>query len=66
METKKNTWGGERPNSGPKRKTEDRLDIKIYMRASEKEQQLIKENAEKKNISVAQYIREAVLKELNI
>ncbi len=66
MNNKKNTWGGARPNSGPKRKTEDRLDIKIYMRASEKEQQLIKENAEKKNISVAQYIREAVLKELNI
>lgn len=65
METKKNTWGGARPNSGPKRKTADRLDIKLYMRVSEKEQQLIKEAAMKNNESVSQYIRLAVLKSLN-
>ncbi|MDA0079284.1 DUF6290 family protein [Brachyspira hyodysenteriae] len=49
-----------------KRKTEDRLDIKLYMRVSEKEQLLIKEKAEQNNVSVSQYIRDAVLKELNV
>ena len=36
------------------------------MRVSEKEQLLIKEKAEQNNVSVSQYIRDAVLKELNI
>ena len=49
MDNKKNSWGGARANSGPKRKTEDRLDIKLYMRVSEKEQLLIKEKAEQKS-----------------
>ena len=66
MDNKKNSWGGARANSGPKRITEDRLDIKLYMRVSEKEQLLIKEKAEQNNVSVSQYIRDAVLKELNI
>ena len=66
MDNRKNGWGGARANSGPKRKTEDRLDIKLYMRASEKEQILIKEKAQKENISVSQYIRNAVLKVLQI
>ena len=66
MDNKKNGWGGARANSGPKRKTEDRLDIKLYMRVSEKEQLLIKEKAEQNNVSVSQYIRDTVLKELNI
>ena len=66
MNNKKNSWGGARANSGPKRKTEDRLDIKLYMRVSEKEEALIKEKAEQNNVSVSQYIRDAVLKELNI
>ena len=58
--------GGFRPGSGRKRLTEDRLDIKLYMRVSEKEQTLIKEKAQKENISVSQYIRNVVLKELQI
>lgn len=66
MDNKKNGWGGARANSGPKRKTEDRLDIKLYMRVSEKEQLLIKEKAKENNVSVSQYIRNTVLKELNI
>ena len=57
--------GGARPNSGPKRKTEDRLDIKLYMRVSEKEKLLIKEKANKNNISVSEYIRQAVLDKIN-
>ena len=72
MDNKKNGWGGKRVNTGGKREgagrkriTEDRLDIKLYIRVSEKEQILIKEKAEKNNISVSQYIRYAVLKELN-
>ena len=73
MDNKKNSWGGARANtggaregSGRKRITEDRLDIKLYMRVSEKEQLLIKEKAEQNKVSVSQYIRDAVLKELNI
>ncbi|WP_300747685.1 DUF6290 family protein [uncultured Brachyspira sp.] len=58
--------GGAREGAGRKRIIEDRLDIKLYMRVSEKEQLLIKEKAEQKNVSVSQYIRDAVLKELNI
>ncbi|WP_300742902.1 hypothetical protein [uncultured Brachyspira sp.] len=72
MDNKKNSWGGARANTGGaregagrKRITGDRLDIKLYIRVSEKEQILIKEKAEKNNISVSQYIRYAVLKELN-
>ena len=57
MNNKKNSWGGARANSGPKRKTEDRLDIKLYMRVSEKEQLLIKEKAEQNNVSVSQQNR---------
>ncbi|MCZ9920423.1 DUF6290 family protein [Brachyspira hyodysenteriae] len=73
MDNKKNSWGGARANTGGaregagrKRIIEDRLDIKLYMRVSEKEQLLIKEKAEQNNVSVSQYIRDAVLKELNV
>ncbi|WP_295154858.1 DUF6290 family protein [uncultured Brachyspira sp.] len=58
--------GGARKGAGRKKITEDRLDIKLYMRVSEKEQLLIKEKAKENNVSVSQYIRNAVLKELNI
>lgn len=58
--------GGVRKGAGRKRITDNRLDIKLYIRVSEKEQVLIKERAEKNNVSVSQYIRDAVLKELNI
>ncbi|AFR71308.1 DUF6290 family protein [Brachyspira pilosicoli] len=58
--------GGAREGAGRKRITNNRLDIKLYIRVSEKEQSLIKEKAEKNNVSVSQYIRDIVLKELNI
>ena len=58
--------GGARAGAGRKRITDNRLDIKLYIRVSEKEQALIKERAEKNKVSVSQYIRDAVLKELNI
>ena len=58
--------GGYREGAGRKRIINNRLDIKLYMRVSEKEQALIKERAEKNKVSVSQYIRDAVLKELNI
>ncbi|MDA0076401.1 hypothetical protein OFR99_14725 [Brachyspira hyodysenteriae] len=53
--------GGYREGSGRKKITENRLDIKLYMRVSEEEQLLIKEKANQNNISVAEYIRQAVL-----
>ncbi|MCZ9931989.1 hypothetical protein OFQ52_14570 [Brachyspira hyodysenteriae] len=49
--------GGYREGSGRKKITENRLDIKLYMRVSEEEQLLIKEKANKNNISVSEYIR---------
>ena len=61
----KNGWGGSREGVGRKRITEDRLDIKLYMRVSEKEQLLIKEKAQQNNVSVSQYIRNAVLESMN-
>lgn len=71
MESKKNTWGGARANTGGKREgagrkkiIENRLDIKLYMRVSEEEQLLIKEKAKQNNLSVSQYIREVVLNDL--
>ncbi|MCZ9840617.1 DUF6290 family protein [Brachyspira hyodysenteriae] len=58
--------GGYREGSGRKKITENRLDIKLYMRVSEEEQLLIKEKANKNNISVSEYIRQAVLDKISI
>ncbi|MDA0041901.1 DUF6290 family protein [Brachyspira hyodysenteriae] len=41
------------------------LILKLYMRVSEEEQLLIKEKANQNNISVAEYIRQAVLDKMN-
>ena len=57
--------GGKREGAGRKKITENRLDIKLYMRVSEEEQLLIKEKANKNNISVSEYIRQAVLDKIN-
>ena len=52
--------GGYREGAGRKKIIENRLDIKLYMRVSEKEQKLIKEKASQSNMSTAEYIRNAV------
>lgn len=57
--------GGAREGAGRKRKTEDRLDIKVYCRLIDKEMSLLKEKAKNSNISVSQYIRNAVLKNMD-
>lgn len=57
--------GGYSEGAGRKKIIENRLDIKLYMRVSEKEQKLIKEKASQSNMSTAEYIRQAVLDKIN-
>ena len=57
--------GGYREGAGRKRITVNRLDIKVYCRLSEKENGVLKEKAAQNNISVAEYIRQAVLDKMN-
>lgn len=57
-------WGGARKGAGRKKIVENRLDIKVYCRLSDNENNLLKEKAKEKNISVAEYIRQAVISKM--
>lgn len=57
--------GGARPGAGRKRKTKDRLDIKLYGRFSESEEKEIKSKATSMSLSVSELIRMSVLEKIN-
>ena len=61
---RKNTHGGARKGAGRKKIIENRLDIKVYCRLSDSENNLLKEKAKEKNISVSEYIRKAVISKM--
>lgn len=69
--TKKENRGGARANTGGARagagrkKKENKADIRIMFRLNEEEYNLIKEEADKLNLSVGQYARETTLKKVS-